>query len=51
MSYDIAYMLSQKKRDTTEFIYKTEIDAQTQKTNYGYLRITEDGKGKLRGCD
>ena len=30
--YDIAYMCS-KKNDTNEFIYKTEIDSQTQKTN------------------
>ena len=51
MSYGIAYMWNQKKRDTNGLIHKTEIEAQTQKTNYGYLRIKEGGKGKLRGCD
>ena len=30
-----------KKTDTNELLYKTEMDPQTQKTNYGYQR----GKG------
>ena len=30
---DIAYMWNPKKKDTTELIYKTERDSQTQKTN------------------
>ena len=29
-------MKNLKKKDTNEFIYKTEIDSQTQKTNYGF---------------
>ena len=31
--YMITLSMESKKNDTTEFIYKTEIDAQTQKTN------------------
>jgi len=27
-----------EKKDTNELIYKTEIDSQTQKINYGYQR-------------
>ena len=47
MSYDIAYMWSQKKRDTNEFIYKTEIDSQTQKTNLWLPKGKCGGRDKL----
>ena len=30
---DITYIWNLKKNDTNKFIYKTEIDSQTQKTN------------------
>ena len=33
ISYDITYMWNLKKNDINEFIYKTEIDPQTQKAN------------------
>ena len=36
------------KKDTNEVIYKTETDSQTQKTNYGCQRGTENGEGKMR---
>ena len=36
------------KKNTNEFIYKTEIDSQTQKTNYGCHRGKENGEGKMR---
>ena len=41
--YDIAYMWN-LKRGTNELIYKTEIESQMQKTNYGY-----PGVGGRRG--
>ena len=40
LSYDVSYMQN-LKHDTNEFIYKTETDSQTQKTN---LRLP---KGKV----
>ena len=36
-----------KKNDTNEHIYRTEIDSQTQKTNYGYQRRKGEGTDKL----
>ena len=33
LSYDIVYVWNLKKNDINELIYKTEIDAQTWKTN------------------
>ena len=43
MSYDIAYCEILKK-DTNEFIYKTKLNSQTQKTN---LWLPKDGGGRL----
>ena len=34
--HDIPYVWNLKGNDTTELIYKTEIDSQTQTKNYGY---------------
>ena len=34
----ISFICGIKKNDTNKFIYRTEIDSQTQKTNYGYQR-------------
>ena len=31
--YDIPYMQNLKRNNTNEFIYKTEMNSQTQKTN------------------
>ena len=42
-SYDIACMWNQKKRDTNELIYKTEIDPQTQKTNFWLPKRKAEG--------
>ena len=36
-----------KKNDTNELIYKTAIDLQIQKTNYGYKRGKVEGGNKL----
>ena len=42
--YDITYMWN-LKYDTNELIYKTEIDSQISKTNYGYQRGKGVGEG------
>ena len=39
-------MKNLKKKDTNEFIYKTEIDSQTQKTNYGFHTGRRMGREK-----
>ena len=46
--HEITYMwnLKKKKNDINEFIYKTEIDSQTQKTNLG-LPKGNWGRNKL----
>ena len=44
MSYDIPYMLTLKRNNTNELIYKTETDLQTQKTNMAAGR-------KMKGRD
>ena len=45
-SYGITYIWN-LKYDTNELIYKSEIDSQTQKTNYGYQRGMGVGRDKL----
>ena len=37
VSYDIPYMQNLKRNDTSEFIYKTEIDSQTYRMNLWLL--------------
>ena len=50
ISYDITYTW-RLKYDTNEFIYKTEIDSQTQKTNLRLLRGSGCGRDKLEVWD
>ena len=46
MSYNIAYMWKlKKKKDTNEFIHKTETDSQTYRTNLRLLG--EKGGGQV----
>ena len=54
-SYDIIcyhLYLKSKKDDTNDFIYRTETDSQTSKTNLWLLKGKgEGGGGKLEGWD
>ena len=45
MSYGITQMQDFKKNDTNEFIYKKEIDPQTQETNLQSPKGEEAGGG------
>ena len=45
VSYDIPYMQNIKRNDGKEFIYKTETDSQTWKTNLRLQAV--EGKGQL----
>ena len=53
MSYNIAYMwkLKKKKKDTNEFIHKTETDSQTYRTNLTITRGEGRGTGWEFGMD
>ena len=46
---DITYIWNLKKNDTNEFIYKTEIDSQTQKTNLWLPKWLERSEGDKLG--
>jgi len=49
ISYDInLFVESEKKNNTNDFIYKTEIDSQTWKTNLWLPKRTEGDKGLIR---
>ena len=37
--------MASKKNDTNELIHKTEIDSETQKTNWGYQKGQQGGGG------
>ena len=54
ISYDITYMWNvKKKKDTNEFIYKTEINKPTDRKTNSWLLLKEKGWGrdKLGGQD
>ena len=50
ISCDITYMWN-LKNDTSELIYKTETDSQTQKTNSWLPKVKGGGRDKLGGWD
>ena len=45
ISYDIAYMWNLKNSITNELICKTEMDPQTQKTNFWFPKGKGSGEG------
>lgn len=48
---DVTYTWNpKKKKDTNEFIYKTEIESQTKNKTYDYQRGREGERDKLGVC-